>query len=86
MCLLYAPGADEVHDFAQRVAAGLKPGGYVTSEEPYVDPKELAERWTEWERLGLKLIRLEYRLETADWGQPTFGRTFFQKPTPQPAK
>lgn len=39
ICLLYAPGAHEVHDFDKRLAASLKPGGYVISEDPDDDPK-----------------------------------------------
>ncbi len=80
VCLLYAPGAQEVHDFDKRLAASLKPGGYVISEDPDDDPKVLADRWAAWERLGLKLIRLEYRVEKSDWGQPSFGRALFRKP------
>ena len=79
VCLLYAPGAQEVHDFDKRLAASLKPGGYVISEDPDDNPKVLADRWTAWERLGLKLIRLEYRVEKSDWGQPSFGRALFRK-------
>ena len=79
VCLLYAPGAEEVHDFAKRLAASLKTGGMVVSEQPYATPKSLSEQATAWSELDLKLLRLEYREEQSDWGQPSFGRLLFQK-------
>jgi SAM-dependent methyltransferase len=80
VCLLYAPGDGEVRDFAKRLTASLKPGGYVLSEGPYQTPKTLADQWTAWTSAGLKLLRLEYHEEKSDWGQPNFGRTLFRKP------
>jgi len=79
VCLLYAPGAQEVHDFAKRLAASLKTGALVVSEQPYATPKSLADQTTAWSELDLKLLRLEYREEQSDWGQPSFGRLLFQK-------
>jgi len=79
VCLLYAPGAEEVHDFAKRLAVSLKTGGIVVSEQPYATPKSLSEQATAWSELDLKLLRLEYREEQSDWGQPSFGRLLFQK-------
>jgi len=79
VCLLYSPGPDEVHEFASRLAASLRSGGYVISEQPFETPKSLAEEAAAWEPLGLRLRRLEYRLEKSDWGQPSFGRTLFRK-------
>jgi hypothetical protein len=32
--------------------------------------------------MGLRLLRLEYREEQSDWGQPNFGRLLFQKAKP----
>jgi len=79
VCLLYAPGANEVNDFDKRLAGSLKPGGLVVAEWPYITPKFLAELSEDWEKLGLKLKRLEYRVEKSDWGQPSFGRGLFEK-------
>lgn len=60
-------------------SASVKSGGYVISEQPYETPKTLADLWAAWTPLGLKLLRLEYREEKSDWGQPSFARTLFRK-------
>ena len=79
VCLMYSPGDQAVHDFARRLADSLKAGAYVVSEEPYETPKTLSDQAESWKAFGLKLLRLEYREEQSDWGQPNFGRLLFQK-------
>ena len=73
VCLLYSPGAEEVHDFANRWVTSLKPRAFVISEGPYVTPKTLSELASAWSDKGLRLLPLEYREEQSDWGQPNFG-------------
>ena len=79
VCLMYSPGSDYVHDFYKRLAASLKVGAYVISEQPYQTPKTLSDQAAAWGALDLKLLRLEYREERSDWGQPNFGRLLFRK-------
>jgi 2-polyprenyl-3-methyl-5-hydroxy-6-metoxy-1,4-benzoquinol methylase len=79
VCMLYFSGFAFVRDLERRIAAGLKPGGYVVFEGPLPTPERLLERWRPWQGLGLLPIRLEYRAQQADWRQPTFGRMLLQR-------
>ena len=79
VCMLYFSGFAFVRDLEKRIAAGLKPGGYVVFEGPLPTPERLLERWRPWQSLGLFPVRLEYRAEQADWRQPTFARMLLQR-------
>ena len=79
VCMLYFSGFAFVRDLEKRIAAGLKPGGYVVFEGPLPTPERLLERWRPWQSLGLSPVRLEYRAEQADWRQPTFARMLLQR-------
>ena len=79
VCMLYFSGFAFIRDLEKRIAAGLKPGGYVVFEGPLPTPERLLERWRPWQSLGLFTVRLEYRAEQADWRQPTFARMLLQR-------
>jgi SAM-dependent methyltransferase len=79
VCLLYFSGSMYVHDFEKRIANGLKPGGYIIGEGPETNPKDLTDGLEVWEPWGITLLRLEYRANKADWGQPGFDRILLRK-------
>jgi hypothetical protein len=77
--LLYFSGPMFVHDFEKRVADSVKPGGYVIGEGPETNPESLGEGWDVWNAAGFTILRLEYRADKADWGQPSFSRFLIRK-------
>jgi len=79
VCLLYFSGAMFMHDFEKRIGNSVKPGGYVIGEGPYGDPKSLGEGWDVWQAMSFTILRLEYRVGKADWGQPSFSRFLIRR-------
>jgi SAM-dependent methyltransferase len=79
VCMLYFSGFTFVRDLEKRIAAGLKPGGYVVFKGALPTPERLLERWRPWQSLGMSPVRLEYRAQQADWRQPTFARMLLQR-------
>ena len=82
VCTLYFSGYPYVHDIEKRIATSLKPHGYLIGEGPTANPKDLGDGGDVWQALGVTVLRLEYRADKADWGQPGFGRFLIQKGTP----
>ena len=83
VCLMYFPIPDTRQGLYQKIATGLKPGGYVIAEGLGAPAMEtLLQARARWEATELHLLRMEYLEAMGDWGSRPgpFGRLLLQKP------
>ena len=81
ICLLYYVIPETQQSLYLRIADALKPGGHVIAEGfglPVLD--RLLQAWAKWEPTKLRLLRLEYRYGTSDWGGGGLGPLLLEKP------
>jgi SAM-dependent methyltransferase len=82
VCILYFLIDERMPNLYERIAKGLKPGGFVVIEGVGLGELDAVLRaWSKWEPTKLRLLRLEYRADLrSDWGGAHVGRLLLKRP------
>ena len=80
--MLYFVIDEHMPKLQQRIATVLKPGGLVVIQGGGSGGTldALLRAWSKWQPTNLRLLRLEYREGSSDWGGTGIGRLLLKSP------